>query len=117
MFDGWFGTREHVVRHRRTTEGGLSTHLECDIESLPAHNGGVNRGEERSHRIVFRHEQKVDGAIESSDVAINANAEPENYFTLGRLVHGAIISEGTDRSCHIQRSRLDASAALCQTSQ
>ena len=36
--------------------------VQPSVQSLASHDGSINRGEERSHRVILWHEEEVDGA-------------------------------------------------------
>src|ERR1700682_261861 len=80
--------RENVHSHLRLGERAAA-HLESHLIGLPAHDRFVNRGEERAHGIVLWHEDKIDCAIGTGDVAVEADAEAKDD-----LAHGRILNEG-----------------------
>src|SRR6266446_2354533 len=93
---GRLGMRENVILHFRVAESATA-HLEGDVVRFAPHDGGINSGEERAHRIVLGHEEKINRSIGAGNVAVNADAETQND-----LAHGGILNDGLQI---IQRSR------------
>src|SRR5713101_8559315 len=71
---GRLGMGENVVLHLRVAKSATA-HLEGDVVRFAPHDGGINSGEERAHRIVLGHEQEIDRSIGAGDVAVKADAE------------------------------------------
>src|SRR5258708_21565294 len=67
------------IENRGPSAERTAHHQGC-VERLPAHDGGVNGFEKRSHRVVFRHEQKVDGAVQAGNVTVDRDSETEDDF-------------------------------------
>src|SRR6266849_3784829 len=93
---GRLGMRENVILHFRVAESATA-HLEGDVVRFAPHDGGINSGEERAHRIVLGHEEKINRSIGAGNVTVNADAETQND-----LAHGGILNDGLQI---IQRSR------------
>ncbi len=75
-FAGRLRMRENVALHFRAAESAC-THFESIVVGLAPHDGSINGGEKRAHRIVLGHEEKIDRAIGAGDVAVEADAELE----------------------------------------
>src|SRR6266849_7432922 len=74
---GRLGMRENVILHFRVAESATA-HLEGDVVRFAPHDGGINSGEERAHRIVLGHEEKINRSIGAGNVTVNADAETQN---------------------------------------
>jgi hypothetical protein len=72
-FAGRLGMGENVTLHFRVAESATA-HLGGDVVGLATHERRINGGEERAHRIVLGHEEKVDRSIWASDVAVKADS-------------------------------------------
>src|SRR5439155_4524938 len=64
-----FGARKDVIRHGWIAELA-TTELESDIESLAAHHRGIDRGVKSGHRETLGHDEIVDSAVRTSNVAV-----------------------------------------------
>src|SRR6202521_1138171 len=85
---GRLGMRENVTLHFRVAESDAS-HSQGHLVGLAPHECRINGGEERAHRIVLGHEEKIDRSIGAGDVAVEADAEAKDD-----LAHGGILNDG-----------------------
>src|SRR5262249_21388624 len=86
-----------------------ATHSAGNIEGLPSHDGCINGSEEAGHRVVLRHEEKVDGTVWARDVPVEADTESQDNVAHVKIVHdlsryhvtGELgrITLATDASC------------------
>jgi len=74
-FAGRLGLRHDVIFHGAAE---TAAHFLGDVEGFAAHESGVDGGEKGGHRIVFGHEEEVDGAVEAGDVTVERDAEAED---------------------------------------
>src|SRR6185312_7382788 len=52
-----------------------------NVIGFAAHNAGIDGLKELRHGEIFGHKQKIECAIQPSDVAVNTDAEAENDFS------------------------------------
>jgi len=57
-----------------------ASHFQSIVVGFAAEDGSVDGFEEGAHRIVFGHEEKIDGAVGAGDVAVETDAEAEDDF-------------------------------------
>src|ERR1700730_14132400 len=60
-----------------------AAHLKASVQSLTSHDGGIHAGEEIGHRVVPGHEQKINGAVETGNVPVQADAETKDNVPHG----------------------------------
>src|SRR5437899_2822653 len=68
---------EHVHRHVEPWERAAA-HLETSLQSLASYDGGIDGGEEISHRVILGHEEEVNRAVATSNMPVQADAETED---------------------------------------
>src|SRR6266567_3019064 len=81
---GRLGMGEDVALCFRVAES--ASLFESIVVGFTPHDHGIDGGEERAHRIVLRHEEKIDRSIGAGDVAIEADAEAEDDPAHGRIL-------------------------------
>ncbi len=77
-FAGGLRARHYVSGHFGIGES--AAHAQSGVESFAAHDGGVDGGEEWSHRVALGHEEEIDRAVGAGDVAVEGDAEAEDDF-------------------------------------
>src|SRR5438876_6535757 len=68
---------EHGHRHAEAWERAAA-HLETSLQSLASQDGGIDGGEEISHRVILGHEEEVNRAVATSNMPVQADAETED---------------------------------------
>src|SRR6266576_5457522 len=87
---------EHVHRHVEAWERAAA-HLETSLQSLASHDGGIDGGEEISHRVILGHEEEVNRAVATSNMPVQADAETEDDVPHGCGCRSALDDESTKK--------------------
>src|SRR5262249_31790379 len=70
----------HDIALEVAAEAAPSAHGFRDVIGFAPHDGGVDGGEKVGHGVVLGHEEEIDCAVGTGDVAVKTDAETQDHF-------------------------------------